>query len=144
MPYLDAAKFSSSSLLLLTCCRVFLLSVLSSLCIVIRLIVVFNIDPPSTRNKHESPSPNHHNRHPTLLPLSFSCHLCCLIVVVISCCPFLLSCIVNRLTVVLNIDPLLDRKQTQIPHSYSLQQTPYLDAVNFFSLLLLLLLLLYC
>ena len=59
-PYLNSVKFSLSSSLL-TCCCLFSLSVLSLSCIIIRMIVVFNIDPPSIRNKHESLSPNHHN-----------------------------------------------------------------------------------
>ena len=102
-------------------------------CIVIRLIVVLNIDPHLIENKHNSPSPIHHSRHPTSPPLSFTCRRCCILVVVLSHRPFLLSCIVIRLIVVLNIDPPFDRKQTQIPLSYSLQQTPYLDAVKFSS-----------
>jgi hypothetical protein len=61
--------------LLLTCRCLFSLSVLSSSCIIIRLIVVFNIDPPWIRNTHESPSPNHHNIRPSLPPLSFPHHL---------------------------------------------------------------------
>ena len=95
------------------------------------LIVGFNIDPLSIKNKHESPSSLHRSRRPTSPSLYFTRRRCCLLFVVISRRQCLLSCIVIRLIVVLNIDPPLDRKQTQIPLSYSSQQTPYLDSVKF-------------
>ena len=70
------------------------------------------LPPPLIENKHKSPSHIHRSRHPTLPPLYFPCCRCCLLDIVLSSCPFLLSCIIIRLIVVLNIDPPLDRKQT--------------------------------
>jgi hypothetical protein len=51
--------------------------------------------------------------------------LVAVVVVVLSHRLCSLSCIAIRLIVVLNIDPPLDRKQTQIPLSYS----PHLDTL---------------